>query len=165
MPEFAVLKALLIYQLVFLNDLQIASLSPNSSSQGTINVTINNNNLLALVDTGSAASFIDKAVIQKLNIPIEMFTTCITMASSSKTMHTEGICYVDLYFNEQIYHHQKFHVLTRLCVPLILGRDFMGQHKSINFQFNGHRESLTICSLQLMDITPIPLFKDLSPNI
>ncbi len=114
-----------------------------------------------MVDSGSGANFINKTTASKIHIPIEIGSTSITMASTSKTMLTEGVCYIDFTLHDRIYSQQKFHVLPSLCVPLILGRDFMALHKSIRFQLNGPQDSLDICSLQLMDIPPVRLSTNL----
>jgi hypothetical protein len=80
-------------------------------------------------------------------------------------MHTSGFCHVDLTINQQKYPNQKLHILQNLCVRVVLGRDFMSQYKSVQFNFSGDRKRLEIFVLDTMLITPVRSFKNVSPNI
>jgi hypothetical protein len=64
-------------------------------------VLIHGLHYLALVDTGSAASFIDKDIAHRLKLQKMPGSILISMASSSSQMHTSGFCYVDLTINQQ----------------------------------------------------------------
>ena len=81
---------------------------------------VNNHSVPALVDSGSAASFIDKSLSSQLHIPVFPSLVNITMASTSQEMKVNGKSYRD----------QKLLVLPHLCCQIILGRDFMTLHES-----------------------------------
>ena len=137
----------------------------NNSSNSVITVSINGVKVQALVDTGSAVSFIDTSLSLNLGLITKPSSVKVTMASTSQGLDTNGSCHVDLTINDQVYRDLPLLVLSQLCSPVILGRDFMSLHASILFKFNGRKSPLVICALQVMDIISPRVFNQLSHNI
>ena len=142
-----------------------AATSPCISVKGsTLVVSVNNANVKALVDSGSTSSFINPEIVQKLNLPILASKQVITMASSPLSSSTEGHCFVQLKVKDNLYSDFKLSVLPNLCTNVILGRDFMRLHKSVEFGLNGSRPKLTVCSVACMTVEPPSLFPSLTPD-
>jgi len=137
----------------------------NFAEDSKLNVQIGTRSYYSLLDSGSAASFIDKNIYLNLHLPKENDTHTIVMASKSKAMKSEGICRVNLRIGKQVYNNFPLIILNELCAPLILGRDFMAEHKHIKIKFNGERNPITIGSLQAMNIEAPQLFQKLSNNV
>lgn len=138
---------------------------PSGLSKATTAVLLNDSKVHALVDTGSSASFISERVARKLKVPIKTGKgMTVTMASTSFSSAIKGIVKVDLKLNEHEYCDVALNVLPDLCSDVILGHDILGRHSSIEIQFGGSKEPLTICSLSLAKVPPVRLFRNLSPN-
>ena len=58
----------------------------------------------------------------------------------------------------------KLLVLENMCADVILGQDFMGQHKSVVFEFGGSEPSLHISALTAMNVPPPSLFEHLTDD-
>ena len=109
------------------------------------NIKINKKHVTrALIDTGSLSwSFIDKQLATRLGLVIipSVDAPPVSMANSSLTTKVEGECHVDIslmnFEKETKYENVKLYVLGNLCSDVILGQDFMKQHKTVVFNFGG----------------------------
>ena len=137
----------------------------NAGYSSTNLVKINSEEVEALFDSGSFASFLKQDIAVLMKLPIYKSREVISMASSSLTTCTIGHCFVEVEVNGRKYDGVRLNILESLCSPLILGRDFMGRHKSVEFQFEGNSPKLTICSVTEMLIEPVSLFSNMSENV
>ena len=117
--------------------------------------------LEALIDTGSTSCFISKETAGTIGLIVHPSSNIITMAANS-TCTTIGYCIVDLQLDGKLYTKVMLNVLPKLCTQIILGRDFMSRHSSIEFQFPGSLPKLSFCSVAEMKIDPLSLFSNLS---
>ena len=100
----------------------------NSLKPATIEVEVNGKRLLALVDTGSSESSIDRSIANQLKLKIFRSPKKITMASSAFFASLCGVGYVDIAFNGSVYREVPLGVMNQLCGDIILGHDFQKFH-------------------------------------
>ena len=69
----------------------LAAIPSSKNSNGHVTLLLNNNEILALVDSGStSSSFIDKSLVHQLNIKVIPAKGEISLANSSLTTKIEG---------------------------------------------------------------------------
>lgn len=117
--------------------------------------------LKALIDTCTTTSFISEDTISGLQLKVHPCSNVITMADNS-TYKSVGYCIVALQLNDKHYEKGMLNVMTKLCARVILGRDFMSRHSSIEFGFSGTLPKLSFCSVDERKIEPPALFSNLS---
>ena len=77
----------------------VSSRTPPVLLKSSTMVTINGEEVRALVDSGSTESFIHPDLVKKLNTKSQASPTAISMAQSSLSAQTLGYCIVDLVLN------------------------------------------------------------------
>ena len=142
----------------------LGSASLSSQNKSITSVLINNKLLEALIDSGSSESFINLTTANQLKLTIMPSTSIVSMASSTHTITVKGHCIVDVSVFGNVYSQLRLSVMSNLCSPVILGRDFMSQHESVNFKCGGSLPHITISYLESMTLTPIRLFSNLSSD-
>ncbi|KAK4307351.1 hypothetical protein Pmani_020870 [Petrolisthes manimaculis] len=139
----------------------LTAASTPSTTSSIMTVTVNGEKVNALIDSGSAISFLDSKKAQKLLLPIIPSKDHVTMAQSSLVSNSEGHCLVDLLVKGNLYQTFKFSLLSTLCAEAILGRDFMKLHRSVEFAFSGSKPELTVCGMTCMNLNPPTHFPNL----
>lgn len=132
--------------------------------KSTAIVKIGDVDVTALVDSGSQESFIHPDVVKRAALTVNCSTKKVSMATSSLTVATEGICIIDFEMNGHKYTHVKLSILPNLCADLILGHDFQSLHESVILKYGGSLSPLTICSLTAIEIEPPKLFANLTAD-
>ena len=128
-------------------------------------IKIKKSKINALINTGSTScSFIHKHLVTRLKLPIIPAVGEVSMANVSFTTKVEGECIVDIQLRKRKYKKVKLYILDNLCAEVILGRDFMEQHKNIVFNFGGSKPSLIVSALTAMNVTPPRLFEHLTDD-
>ena len=117
--------------------------------------------MCALVDSGSALSFLDSGIAKKLRITTTPSKEYVSMAQCSLVTASSGHCVADLQVNSDLYKSFKFSVLSNLCSDVILGRDFMKLHQGVEFMYEGSKPKLTVCCVTSMKLNPPSLFPNL----
>ena len=150
-----------------------SSVARDGKTTAFCNIKIKNRTTRALIDSGSLSwSFIDQTFAERLQL-ITIPTVDapqVSMANSSLTTKVEGECYVDILLQNRKYTNVKLYVLANLCSDVILGQDFMKQHKSVVFNFGGDKPSLivstigTVSTLTAMKIPSPKLFEHLTDD-
>ena len=148
-----------------------AYFSPSSGSldQTSVYILVGENEAIAMMDTGSSGCFISENFVKKNKLKIQPAMGKVQMASSSLNAPVKGQCTVNINLLGEWYTNVKLEILPDLCSEVILGRDFMRQHSSVNFYFGGHKESLQIpsstsCSVQSALVETPSLFANLSQD-
>ena len=150
---------------VQLNLPTLATIPINKNSNGYVTPLLNNNEILALVDSGSTfSSFIDTSLVQQLDIKVIPAKGERSSANASFTTKIEGECLINFTLDNCIYENVKVLVMENLCADVILGEDFMGRHKSAVFTFNGKEPTLQVSALTTMKVPPPSLFMHLSSD-
>ena len=67
------------------------------------------------------------------------------MAESSLKVSVIGHVIVDIVLQDNTYSNTKLSVLENLCTDVIIGQDFICQHKNLNVEFGGNKPTLSIC--------------------
>ena len=128
-------------------------------------IKIKKSKINALIDTGSTScSFIHKQLVTRLKLPIIPAVGEVSMANASFTTKVEGECIVDIQLRKRKYEKVKLYILDNLCAEVILGQDFMEQHKSVVFNSGGSKPSLIVSALTAMNVTPPSLFGHLTDD-
>ena len=142
----------------------ISAASPSSLRKATVPIKVNDVPAEALIDTGSSVSFINKRLAQDINLEQKPYKQAITLASLSHISFVEGICFATIKLDEHIYKQQPLLIVNQLCADIIIGHDLLKNHKTLEFNFGGPRDTLKVCVMQA-SVPPASLFTNLSPNI
>jgi len=140
------------------------SAATSGNSSASITISVNGSPLNALVDSGSSTSFIDLNTAKRLSIRLYSSSETIHMASLTFSASTAGHCVVDIVINGYLYKEFKLSLLPNLCSDVILGRNFMQLHESVEFQSGGSIPKLSVCAVTSMMIEPPSLFGNLSAD-
>lgn len=81
----------------------IAAACPDSLMQASVKVTVCENDLVALLDSGSSGSFINESVAKQLHLKIHQSTQNISIALTSLKTRVIGHCFVDINLNQHAY--------------------------------------------------------------
>lgn len=138
--------------------------APASLSKAITTVSVNGIPLQALIDTGSSESFISYSVALRHHLPFVPFVQPITLASTDKTSSTKGYCTVSLVHENTTYTNVKLSILNNLCSDVLLGHDFLCQHKSVEISFHGKNPPFSICNLSAARLQSPSLFANLDPS-
>lgn len=117
-----------------------------------------------LIDSGSTTSFLHPRVVDQLSLELQPHDTSVSMASTSLSTRTVGLCKVDFRIKDQFYVQFPLYVLPHLCSDIILGQDFQRIHESVTLEYGGERPALTICGFSNICIDPPELFPNLSSD-
>ena len=137
---------------------------PASLSQAIVTISVNGVTLNALVDTGSSDSYISSDVVYANRWTVFPSNTHITLASTNFSSVTRGHCFVKLDYLNTHYPRVKLSLLQNLCSDVLLGHDFLKQHKHLQIAFGGPKPPFSLCGLTAARV-PLPtLFGTLSPD-
>ena len=146
-----------------LSSLTIAA-APKCLQKATSDIIVNGINLQALIDTGSSESYVSAKVVGTYRWKIFKSKSKISMANTKHTSDTQGHCLVHILFKDSHYHNFKLSILPNLCADILLGHDFLNLHQKLEIPFDGHKPSISLCSLTAANV-PLPaLFGNLSSN-
>ena len=107
-------------------------------------VTTNGRTANALIDTGSTLTHISENLSKLLKLELTESSQKFTLATSDSYSKRLRICQVNLKLLGQEYKNVSVTVLKNLVTDVILGRDFMTQHQSINIHFGGVKLTLQL---------------------
>ena len=123
-------------------------------------VTINDRTTNAQIDTGSMLTHISENLGKLLNLELTESSQKITFATSNSYSKSLGMCQVNLKLLGQEYKSVSVTVLKNRITDVILGRDFLTQHQSINILFGGVKPTPQSGALEAVKIsTPVNLFQ------
>lgn len=148
-------------------------------SKCLVPIRVNGIDTLALLDTGSTASFIDKKLVVQSKMKTMPYSNLITFASSACNTKTTECALSEIYFQNEEYNDFPLIVLNKCCASVILGHDFLKNFSSITFDFGGSKAALQLnedndarrptyeikkCALAQATVEPVSLFRDLQPD-
>lgn len=143
----------------------ISAAAPTSLQKATINITLNNLRVDALLDTGSSLSFIDKNLAQTMKLRRKPCKQAITLASLSNISYVEGLCFANIQIGEHKYQRRPLLIIANLCADVIIGHDILKTHSSVELQFGGDKQPLKICNVMEASVPAASVFTNLAPNI
>ena len=119
-----------------------------------------------LLDSGSSKCFVKETVANAIGIQKARFCFDVGMAQATNRVKVKGFCQVSLKFLGRTYENIVLYVMKDLCVDIILGRDFLGLHESVTFQFEGPDARLVVsknesCAVTAANVKTPSLFGNL----
>lgn len=137
----------------------------SSLKRALVKVMVNGSNMLnALIDSGSSESFISSACASALKLEKSKCNVKISMASSDLRSIADGVCFVDLKYQNHEEKNARLIVLAKLCADIIIGHDILQKHSSVELRFDGPKLPLKICNFAAALIEPPSLFSNLTPD-
>ncbi|KAL7630179.1 UNVERIFIED_CONTAM: hypothetical protein RMT77_019682 [Armadillidium vulgare] len=136
---------------------------PDVLKKSFIDVTLNGENVNALIDTGSSENFVSEAIVHLLKISTS-YSGVVSLASSSYQSVIDKVCYCDIKVRGRLYFRIKLLIMKQLCTDVVLGLPFLTKHSNINLRYDGPEPSLDICALTALSITPPRVFSSLSSD-
>jgi len=115
----------------------LSASSPVNSDDNKVNAFALVNGVLAncLIDTGAKRNHIDKAFVNRTNLPVDDSTKEeIWLAVKSSTVRTRGSCNVQIDLRDRSYDKVNILVMDNLMWDVILGREFLKEHQSVIFE-------------------------------
>ena len=133
-------------------------------------VLVNGVRAICLIDTGTKFNHIDSKFCQqaKLNYEENSDILKLELAVKNSAVKTKRFCSTSVGFQGRYYNNVKFLVLENLLWYVILGCEFLSQHKSVKVDFGGPESSLKLGALSILRgilVKPVLLFEYLNPNI
>ena len=107
-------------------------------------VDIGNFKLEALVDSGVFGNCIDSRAANDLRLKITGPRASIRLASSYYNAEVTGFVCAKMNLESREYPSVRFGVMNNLCADIILGHEFMRNHKEVIFTFGGREKVLNI---------------------
>ena len=142
--------------------------SPVNSDDNKLNVFALVNGVLSncVIDTVAKRNHIDKAFINRTNPPVDDSTKEeIGLAVKGSTVRTRSSCNVQIDLLNRSYDKVNILVMDSLMWDVILGREFLKEHQSVSFEFDGPKCPLNLDSLDVLKgVTPVRLFEHLTPD-
>ena len=110
---------------------EAATIETAITNNNKINVTVNNSQIQALVDTGATVSVISRSLLQKLatqpNISCSKLASVKGVCSTIHQVSGETTLTISIKGHEFTY---RFFILDQVQFPLILGADFLTENKA-----------------------------------
>ena len=117
-----------------------------------------------LVDTGSMFCHISETFQRKVCSPLGPSTKQIGLAVKGFVSKSLDECEVSVQIGNREYPNVTMHAMDGLRTDVILGRDFMEQHSSVNFHFGGSQPPLNMGSLEALKTLSEPRLFDLTED-
>ena len=100
----------------------------------------------------------------KLRLSTRPGNNTVSMASTSLSSQKSGYCLIKIEVERRKHFDTKLSVFPDLCIDVILGQDFMGQHKSISKKFGKKNTFLSVWEQTTISILPPRLFANIAEN-
>ena len=138
--------------------------APGCLSKATIDISINNTTTKALVDTGSSDSFMCPELASKLGLKKYYSIKKVSMASTNHCTTSKGHCFATFKYQDTVYRNIRLSLMPGLCSDVLLGHDFLNQHKSLEISFKGSLPTLSVCGVAAAKVETPSLFANLDPD-
>ncbi|GFY43686.1 RNA-binding protein 10, partial [Trichonephila inaurata madagascariensis] len=120
----------------------VTSSTADATQFSTLDTSVPNQ-LSALFDTGSSLSFLNEKHVAKCKSKVEPYLGKISMANSSLVAKTVGICKVNLKIENFTYKNVKLLVIKDHCRDVLIGRDILNRHSSVEIGSDDCRHLVT----------------------
>ena len=111
-----------------------------ASDDENVNATVMINRVRAngLLDTGAKCNHLSMKFAKQANVPIRTTSADeIELAVQGTSVETQGSCSTLVELFDRSYENVAFSIMDGLLWDLILGHEFLKQHRSVNFDFGG----------------------------
>ncbi|XP_076803121.1 uncharacterized protein LOC143447076 [Clavelina lepadiformis] len=144
----------------------LCAIYPHNLLEAALMISIRDQNLCALVDSGSSDNYINAVTAKSLNLPITPTRQEVSMAQSSLRCTMLGSCTTDIVVNNCKYENVQLGVMDNLCSDVILGQAFQKRHNRLIIKYGGIEEDFTlskpiVCALPAATIAMETLFPQL----
>ena len=152
------------------DNLEIATFTSSKSlNNDKVNVPVMINGVLAhgLIDTGAKNNHVDSGFCRRTNLKVSSADKSfkVDLAVKGSFAKTTGSCTTQVELLGRSYAGIEFLVMDNLLRDVILGREFLSQHKCITFNFGGPELPLQIGTLQeVQKINQVRLFEHMTPD-
>jgi len=147
-------------------DLAILSLRGKPGSSLVVAICVNGIKRTAFIDTGAAYNHISVEYCRHAKLKTYENNECIDLAVKGSKVKSHGSCCVTVEAFDRRYDDVTFSVLDGLLWDVILGREFMELHKSVNIHFGGQERPSHLGTLKpLKASVHVELFERMSPEI
>jgi len=119
------------------NCASVFQLAATGEENRLIPVKVNDQNVQALLDTGSDKTFLSKDLANSLLIRCKLVRRSILLADNSR-LQISGKAIVTVEWDGRIY-DVEVNVVNSLVAPMVLGMDVLRRHKSVTLNFNKTR--------------------------
>ena len=107
--------------------------------------------------TSATNSHISEEIVNRLELPVTKTFACINLAVKGCFSQTIEACKATVELQQQKYLNFSFTVLKDLLTDVVLGQDFMNQHKAVSIHFVGTEPPLHLNVLKALKVTNPPL--------
>jgi len=118
--------------------------APGCLKSAVVQAKINAISISALLDSGASENFVDKRLVDDLQLKIEGSSSEITMASTKLLAPTHGKTHACLSLLNRNYKNTSLEIMDGLCADVILGQEFVKRHREVVFQMGGAEKTLVI---------------------
>ncbi|XP_076822232.1 uncharacterized protein LOC143468748 [Clavelina lepadiformis] len=144
----------------------LCAIYPHKLLEAALMISIRDQNLCALVDSGSSDNYINAVTAKSLNLPITPTRQEVSMAQSSLRGTMLGSCTTDVVVNNRKYENVQLSVMENLCSDVNLGQAFQKRHNRLIIKYGGIEEDFTlskpiVCALPAATIAMETLFPQL----
>ncbi|XP_076814961.1 uncharacterized protein LOC143461082 [Clavelina lepadiformis] len=144
----------------------LCAIYPHNLLEAALMISIRDQNLCALVDSGSSDNYINAVTAKSLNLPITPTRQEVSMAQSSLRCTMLGSCTTNIVINNRKYEKVQLGVMDNLCSDVILGQAFQKRHNRLIIKYGGIEEDFTlskpiVCALPAATIAMETLFPQL----
>ena len=149
--------------------LSIAAGAPSCLSPTIIPAELNGLPVKSLLDTGASESFVNDAVVRSAKLEVQGRPSRVSMASDKLTARVVGKVCSNLLLQGRDYCNVMLSVMPGLCADVVLGQDFLRQHKEVVIKLGGPRETLfvgknSVCGVAACEANCDRLFRNLKPE-
>ena len=136
-------------------ELAVLSSTSRDDDDAKVNMFVLVNGILAncLLDTGAKQNHLSADFQQRANIKVLKGLSNHDpikggLAVKGASVKTLGCCAASVELKGRDYSNVNFSIMNGLMWDAILGRDFLSQHRSVNFNFGGPKTSLELGALK-----------------
>jgi len=138
-----------------------------ASDDENVNVTVMINGVQAngLLDPGAKCNHLSMKFAKQANVTIRTTSADeIELAVKGASVKTQGSCSTLVELFDRSYENVAFSIMDGLLWDVILGRELLKQHRSVNFNFGGPEGPLHLGVLEPLKANPVRLFEQLTSD-
>ena len=149
--------------------LSIAAGAPSCVSPTVLPAKLNGLPVKSLLDTGASESFVNEEIAKNAKLVLQGRPSRVSMASDNLSAPVIGKVCSNLLLQGRDYPNVTFSVMSGLCADVVLGQDFLRQHKKVVIKLGGPKKSLLVgkastCGVAASEVKCNRLFRNLKPE-